>query len=74
MIQNGADLDIQDTNGQSALIKATIKDQKDIVAILIESGANLYLEDKIKKQCAFKFAQNWNRHAIIDILHKAHQK
>lgn len=47
LIANGADVDFRDmeNDGATALILAIQKDDKDMVKLLIEAGANLELEE-----------------------------
>ena len=46
LVENGAKLDIQDSIGDTALIKATYKGRYKVMNRLIELGAEWYIKDK----------------------------
>lgn len=46
LINNGANINIQDDNGESALAIAIFKCYKDIALLLIENGADIYFKNK----------------------------
>ena len=72
LVQSGANLDIQDTGGFSALSVATYHGYTHIVKYLCENGANVDLQDN-NGFTALMYAADFNHEEIVRILisHKA---
>lgn len=67
LIENGADLDLQDETGRTALMYASEYEKKDVVKKLINSGANLDIKDKYG-WTALMHASKFGRLEIVNIL------
>lgn len=69
LISQGADLNATDPFGQTALMNATIRDNSDLVAMLIRSGADVNAEAHEQgRMTALLFASQLGNCAIIKIL------
>jgi len=71
LINAGANLDIQDYNGYTALIHSIINKKLDIFQILIDSGADLNIQTKYGElgKTALHFASNmgYTKIVIVDL-------
>lgn len=70
LIDRGADLNLQRSNGDTALILATEKGHTEIVKLLIDSGANLNLKNN-NGETALMIARQHNYMDIIDLIESA---
>ena len=67
LLQNGADVNLQNTSGHTALIAASSFGYKEIVEILVQKGADVNLQDKSDKT-ALITASSFGYKEIVDIL------
>lgn len=68
LIKNGADVNIRDKYGRTALMVAcTEKNNIEVVKYLIENGADLYLRD-IDGRTALRNAHEWKNIEIFEYL------
>lgn len=65
LIQNGADVNIQDIQGFSPLMIATILDNYDICKLLVDSGANIFVKNYRGQDCGLFAAKNMNADIIM---------
>lgn len=70
IIKKGANVNYQNTKGETALIRAVMKGAKDNVKILIENNADINLKDK-NGNTAMDYAQKSNYNEIVKILKNA---
>lgn len=63
-LEKGADIDVQDEDGNSALILAAKADSVDLVSLLVQSGADILVRNK-KQQTALIAAQSDLKTIII---------
>jgi ankyrin repeat protein len=67
LIGNGADINIEDKYGQTALFYAIREGHIDVVEYLISQGADVNKMDK-KKMTPYAFAHKYNKVKIADLL------
>jgi uncharacterized protein len=70
LLENGADLETQDTDGSTALMKAAFSGHTDIVRVLLERGADVKKKSK-EGRTALHFAAKWgDADMVFDLLDK----
>ena len=67
LIENGADINLQDKDGDTALMWASNRSNKDVVEILIENGADINLKNK-DGDTALILASNRRNQDIVELL------
>lgn len=67
LIRNGANLDVQDKMGETALMKNNYRDQQLVICQILEAGANIYLKDNLGKT-ALEHAYEKNNPTCIEYL------
>ncbi|MCO6432024.1 MAG: ankyrin repeat domain-containing protein [Deltaproteobacteria bacterium] len=70
LIDHGAILNLKDTNGRTALMRAVQADRKEVVETLIEAGADLNAKDKWD-ETALSLAKDSKRSELAELLLKA---
>lgn len=70
LIDNGAEIDFKDSQGQYALIHAIKNEDREMVSCLIENGSNIY--EKIGSKTSLMYAVENKNIDIVKILVQAH--
>ncbi|MEM4367206.1 MAG: ankyrin repeat domain-containing protein [Candidatus Anstonellales archaeon] len=70
LVLEGANLDLQDNDGRTALIWATMNNNKGVVELLVKLGANLDLQNKYGRT-ALMVAALIHDEGIVEVLLKA---
>ena len=60
-IKKGADINYQNGDGRTALMRASKRDYKDIVRVLLDNGADVNLEDNKGKTAIMGAAKKGNK-------------
>ena len=67
LIENGANVNIQNDDGYTALMYATMMNNIDIVKLLLENGANVNIQNN-RGSTALELAYSYNRENIAKLL------
>ena len=67
LIENGADVNISDSDGLTLLMKAVRDGNKSLISLLIESGADVSAQDSQKKT-SYHYAAHFSSPEIIELL------
>ena len=70
LIQHGANLNLTDADGKTALMMASLGGFHDIAQLLLQHGADLCAKSKYGKN-ALDFARSFDRQDVVDVLEKA---
>lgn len=63
-IKTGADVNYQNGDGRSALMRAAKRDRKDVVQVLIDNGADVNLTDNKGKTALMAAAKKETRRSV----------
>ena len=71
LLEKGANVDIQDNAGESAIFYAITNNDNNMVELLIKNNANVNILSKYWKKTPLIYAKKFDRPKIISILEAA---